>query len=483
MPPNCTVKDEFTAPLICCSGGKGTVLGADRPIPSDWSTGTTGFIYLLLLLWSFVGVAIVSDCFMAAIETITSQTYTIKQDTFGVTRRFRVRVWNSTVANLTLMALGSSAPEILLSVIELLSNDCFSGELGPSTIVGSAAFNLLIIIAVCVMAIPAHDGRKIADMRVHAVTATFSIWAYLWLIVILMMSSPDIIDVWEAVVTFLMFPLLVLLAFYADKWKDDGWRRKHPFLKHIASPAQDKSELPSAFLLDVKNPDGSPLSPRELVHMVKQLKRSHFEGMSDEQAAKIIHDQMVARQPKSRAYYRVAATRLMTATPTTVGRLKHDMRGSMAKMADVMRRLPSRVSPTTNTRSPTDVVVELANSPSSSDLVPHHPTVGFAHDTYAVIESAGTVTLQLLRQGPADFPLAVAYESHDDTAIAPEDYIAVAGVIEFAAGQLTAELAITIIDDGGRRATHLASARPWPRHAARVRCPEWRSGGLRAARA
>ena len=148
MAPNCTVKDEFTAPSICCAGGKGTILGADRPIPSDWSTGTTGLIYLLLLLWSFVGVAIVSDCFMAAIETITSQTYTIKQDAGGVTRRFRVRVWNSTVANLTLMALGSSAPEILLSVIELLSNNCFSGELGPSTIVGSAAFNLLIIIAV-----------------------------------------------------------------------------------------------------------------------------------------------------------------------------------------------------------------------------------------------------------------------------------------------------------------------------------------------
>lgn len=28
-----------------------------------------------------------------------------------------VRIWNDTVANLTLMALGSSAPEILLSII------------------------------------------------------------------------------------------------------------------------------------------------------------------------------------------------------------------------------------------------------------------------------------------------------------------------------------------------------------------------------
>ena len=30
-----------------------------------------------------------------------------------------VRIWNETVSNLTLMALGSSAPEILLSVIEV----------------------------------------------------------------------------------------------------------------------------------------------------------------------------------------------------------------------------------------------------------------------------------------------------------------------------------------------------------------------------
>lgn len=36
----------------------------------------------------------------------------------GETTVTTVRVWNETVSNLTLMALGSSAPEILLSVIE-----------------------------------------------------------------------------------------------------------------------------------------------------------------------------------------------------------------------------------------------------------------------------------------------------------------------------------------------------------------------------
>ena len=88
------------------------------------------------------------------------------------------QVWNATVANLTLMALGSSAPEIILSVIETVAGDFYSGELGPSTIVGSAAFNLFVIIAVCVIAIPPGDdpknpdGRKIADLSVFAITAT-----------------------------------------------------------------------------------------------------------------------------------------------------------------------------------------------------------------------------------------------------------------------------------------------------------------------
>jgi solute carrier family 8 (sodium/calcium exchanger) len=47
-----------------------------------------------------------------------------------------VRIWNDTVANLTLMALGSSAPEILLSCIEVVGNGFEPGDLGPGTIVG-----------------------------------------------------------------------------------------------------------------------------------------------------------------------------------------------------------------------------------------------------------------------------------------------------------------------------------------------------------
>jgi Ca2+/Na+ antiporter len=110
-----------------------------------------------------------------------------------------VKVWNATVANLTLMALGSSAPEIILSILETVLNlgGC-PGELGASTIVGSASFNLLVISGVSLFAV--HEGndkdperddtvplgvKKINDMGVFSVTATFSLWAYVWMFIVL----------------------------------------------------------------------------------------------------------------------------------------------------------------------------------------------------------------------------------------------------------------------------------------------------------
>lgn len=66
--------------------------------------------------------------------------------------------WNETVANLTLMALGSSAPEILLSTIETLKNlDGVPSVIGASTIVGSAAFNLLVISGLSILAVEQTD--------------------------------------------------------------------------------------------------------------------------------------------------------------------------------------------------------------------------------------------------------------------------------------------------------------------------------------
>lgn len=131
----------------------------------------------------------------------------------------QVKVWNPTIANLTLMALGSSAPEILLSVIETVGTlGETPGELGPSTIVGSAAFNLMVISGISILAVD--DGvKKIYDTGVFAITAVSSLWAYIWLLIVLVIWTPDHVSLAEAILTIAFFILLLVLAFAADKYK------------------------------------------------------------------------------------------------------------------------------------------------------------------------------------------------------------------------------------------------------------------------
>lgn len=193
-------------------------------LPCWHSDGSTrdiflhGVIYLLGLLYMFVGIAIIADRFMAAIEQITSQEQDVivrRKD--GTKDIVSVRIWNETVSNLTLMALGSSAPEIMLSVIEIYAQDFQAGELGPGTIVGSAAFNMFVIIAVCVWAVPTGTIKKIKYLRVFIVTLAFSVFAYVWMLVILVWITPGVIDIWEGLVTLLFFGITVGWAYIADR--------------------------------------------------------------------------------------------------------------------------------------------------------------------------------------------------------------------------------------------------------------------------
>ena len=133
---------------------------------------------------------------MGAIEVITSQEKVVKlQKPNGQEYTVLVRVWNETVSNLTLMALGSSAPEILLSVIEIFGNNFEAGELGPGTIVGSAAYNLFVIIAICILVIPNGEVRRIERNDVFWVTVVWSTFAYIWLYLILGFFSPNVVEV------------------------------------------------------------------------------------------------------------------------------------------------------------------------------------------------------------------------------------------------------------------------------------------------
>ena len=59
-------------------------------------------------------------------------------------------------------------------------------------------------------------------MGVFSITALFSLWAYIWLLIVLM---DQVVEVYEGVLTFCFFAILCCLAFGMDKykeWKDGG---------------------------------------------------------------------------------------------------------------------------------------------------------------------------------------------------------------------------------------------------------------------
>jgi len=189
-------------------------------------------MYCLWLFWMFLGMNIVADIFMASIEVITSgKRIVLKMDPYsGEFIQTKVAVWNPTVANLTLMALGSSAPEILLNVIETVTTlGSKPGELGPSTIVGSASFNFLMISGISIYAVsPDNDNRdekdieddgtvkgvkKVADAGVFAITTVWSIVAYIWLFVVLLDEK---VYPYEAYITLAAFPVMLIMAYIAD---------------------------------------------------------------------------------------------------------------------------------------------------------------------------------------------------------------------------------------------------------------------------
>lgn len=192
------------------------------PAQNLWPEWLRGVLYVAAILYLFLGIAIIADMFMLSIEMITSKKRIIY--TFDMGKKERVQrevfVWNETIANLTLMALGSSAPEILISVFETLAtldNTKPSDSLGLFTIVGSASYNLLVITAICVMAVPSNSCKSIKEFGVFLITSIWSLFAYIWLLIVVKWSSPDVIELWEALVTLLFFPLLVVTAWLQDR--------------------------------------------------------------------------------------------------------------------------------------------------------------------------------------------------------------------------------------------------------------------------
>uniref|UniRef100_A0A3Q2G2L1 Solute carrier family 8 member 1a n=2 Tax=Cyprinodon variegatus TaxID=28743 RepID=A0A3Q2G2L1_CYPVA len=401
-------------------------------------------IYFVGLFYMFLGVSIIADRFMASIEVITSQErkITIKKPN-GEKITTTVRVWNETVSNLTLMALGSSAPEILLSVVEVCGHNFDAGELGPNTIVGSAAFNMFVIIGLCVSVIPDGETRKVKHLRVFFVTATWSVFAYTWLYLILAVFSPGVVEIWEGLLTLFFFPFCVGLAYVADRrllfYKYVYKRYRAGKQKGMIIETEGEPELPSKVDIEMDgkmlNSHGDELldgevgseekevdeeeARRELARILKELKQKHPEKEM-EQLMELANYQVLTQQQKSRAFYRCQTTRIMTGAGNVLK--KH--------AADQAKRATQH-----------DICSEISVNNFSSKVF-------FDPGNYQCLENCGSVVLNVVRRGgDLTSTVCVDYRTEDGTANAGSDYQFTEGTVVFKPGETEKEIRIDIIDD------------------------------------
>ncbi|KAJ1276659.1 hypothetical protein BS78_05G231500 [Paspalum vaginatum] len=186
------------------------------------SGGARTCLYTVALAYCFLGLSAITARFFKSMEQIMRHSREVVVGADPATGAPVVRhekVWNYTVADIALLAFGTSFPQISLATIDAIRNlgQLTAGGLGPGTLVGSAAFDLFPIHAVCVIMPRAGSKKKISDLGVWLVELFWSFWAYIWLYVILEVWTPNVITLWEALLTVLQYGLLLLHAYAQDK--------------------------------------------------------------------------------------------------------------------------------------------------------------------------------------------------------------------------------------------------------------------------
>mmetsp|Transcript_14719 Transcript_14719/g.31961 ORF Transcript_14719/g.31961 Transcript_14719/m.31961 type:complete len:906 (+) Transcript_14719:68-2785(+) len=152
--------------------------------------------YIIGVIYMFLAIAIVCDeFFVPALEEMASE------------RRLNLSM---DVAGATLMAAGGSAPELFTSLIGTFRES----EVGIGTIVGSAVFNVLFVIACC--SLFSKEVLKLTWWPLFRDSTYYAIGLVVLAIFVGVVSVGEI-EMWEAIVLFVMYLGYVLIMAYNKK--------------------------------------------------------------------------------------------------------------------------------------------------------------------------------------------------------------------------------------------------------------------------
>lgn len=163
----------------------------------DQIPGLAVAVYAASLMVLFIGLAVVTDDFFVSSLTVMSDRLNLTED----------------VAGATLMASGSSAPELFTSLVDAFLH---STSIGVGTIVGSAVFNILVIIA-CSGAW-AKEALTI-DWKPFSRDLMFYSLSIALLVILIQWDGRKTGEVtwWEGLIMFLSYGFYVLIMIYNEQ--------------------------------------------------------------------------------------------------------------------------------------------------------------------------------------------------------------------------------------------------------------------------
>lgn len=446
-------------PLRCSHGTVVPFVNED-----GWSLGFRATLYFIALLYLFLGAAVVNDYVMASTSIITSVTKRIYLSKPPDSREVmvdggldmvEVRIWHETLIHLAFTAFSTSATEILLCTIEIVSKHFDHGELGPGLIVGSAAFNMLIITSICMVSLPGNDTRRIEGLQVYYVSIFFSVAGYGWILVLIYYVSPEVITLWESLVTALMFPVFIFVVWLShhDLWGNccsKVCHRRKPKMKHHKS-VDEKKELDEELLKDGK------LDRENLAKLVRRLKR--HSGLTDYDAATVAAFKLLQNQPHSILWYRIGGIRSLTGgyrnTPGLEARLqrayKEICEPDKSEGLEIASTLRSTLGSTLRSYQGSTLRSSLestggATTVSTSLHNPNSSVVEFHSAIVAVQRTEGNIEVTISRYGNLEVRVEVRLSTIDGTAKKNRDYVPIDQILVFECGQREAHAQVVILN-------------------------------------
>lgn len=219
----------------------------------------------MLLLYMFVGIAIVCDEYFVSSLELISDYFKISDD----------------VAGATFMAAGGSAPEFATNLFGTL---IFTSDVGFGTIVGSAVFNILFVIGLCAY----FSGFPTLQLTWYPLLRDSSF--YILSLVVLVLCVRDLEVQWyDALILIFLYILYVVIMKFDEKIKAFaiGFEARHV---HLSGRVGGAKVVPEASPSPASAPPMSPQSQQAMdrwqrLGQVKACELSALSSQGDGTAA------------------------------------------------------------------------------------------------------------------------------------------------------------------------------------------------------